>query len=179
MNSAVSAPNQKLFFRKLFSVTPGVNENRYLPSPQTSSCQEPTIQPTYAPSRARLAPDPHPLGTTTAPVLPWQSIIWFARPWFGPGSSSSSFNKRRECQEDQFKSIFLNALSQTFPSRSSWSLASNRIKIFKFFSHEMKKNLLLKNGEKKSLNFWFIFYDRLSLLKPKAEIRGQTDKRFP
>ena len=43
----------------------------------------------------------------------------------------------------------------------------------------MKKNLLLKNGEKKSLNFWFIFYDRLSLLKPKAEIRGQTDKRFP
>ena len=146
MNSAVSAPNQKLFFRKLFSVTPGVNENRYLPSPQTSSCQEPTIQPTYAPSRARLAPDPHPLGTTTAPVLPWQSIIWFARPWFGPGSSSSSFNKRRECQEDQFKSIFLNALSQTFPSRGHW--LPTELRYLNSFLMKWKKTCCLRMEKK-------------------------------
>jgi len=48
-------------FLKLFLVTPGVNENRYLPSPQTSSCQEPTIRPTPPPpARPRPARTPTP-----------------------------------------------------------------------------------------------------------------------
>ena len=148
-----SASNQKLYSENYFQLLPGVNENRYLPSPQTSSCQEPTIQPPPLPCPALPGQDLPGLDLAGS-YLPTdilglvclgRSIIWFARPWTGIGSSS---NKRKEdqCQEDQFKKYFLNALSEAFPSSSSWSLTSTststRIKIFKFFSHERRKKLV-------------------------------------